>query len=191
MWCAADRNLLTACDKLLITTGTSTQPISINSSSTFNDVYEWQLKKYEHWLPWKSKEFEVNGLLGVYMRKVWCLGLLHKNQSCKLSVSTISPYLCSHLNITNLFVLTCHFSHVIIICYEVALYADRHLLSLMNRAAVIAYQDEILNHGKLKLKLNFTAYVIQANFKTLYPLLWVTMLSQYGIVIKYSTAYMD
>lgn len=67
-----------------------------------------------------------------------------------------------------MFVLTCHFSHVIIICYEVALYADRHLLSLMNRAAVIAYQDEILNHGKLKLKLNFTAYVIQANFKTLY-----------------------
>ncbi len=51
--------------------------------------------------------------------------------------------------------------------YEVALYVDRNLLSLMICAAVIAYQDEILVQGKLKLQLNFTAYIILAKSKTL------------------------
>lgn len=82
--------------------------------------------------------------------------------------------------------------------YEVALYADRNLLSLMICAAVIAYQDEILVQGKWKLKLNFTVYIIQAKSKTLCHVLkktrycesqWYHLIWHY--VIKYLTAYMN
>lgn len=81
--------------------------------------------------------------------------------------------------------------------YEVALYVDRNLLSLMICAAVIAYQDEILVQGKLKLKLNFTAYIILAKYKTLCHVLKNTRYCEsqcyqliWNYVIKYLTAYM-
>lgn len=72
--------------------------------------------------------FEFN-ILFEALTMLWSLSLHHKNQSYELPVSSTSLYSYSHFNIKGMFVLTCHFSRLIICCCLMLSCVDRHVLA--------------------------------------------------------------